>query len=134
MDLPIIKSSVPAKAEAEERKLRDEHGHNALEHKVYKGGAMEGGKVLTIETNWNKEVDKNQYLRISIGKESVVVDNHEVRDIIKLIAPFREMEGMMAGVKKFYEMTRVVMKTRASKRYERGDEIVSIVEIPVRPA
>jgi len=91
------------------------------------------GKKLMLEANWNSSVDKNRFLRLRIGEASIIVDNHDLRDIVKLLAPMIEVEDMMFSAKRFYETTKAQVKIIASKRYERGDEIHAQVTVPVRP-
>lgn len=90
------------------------------------------GKVLTIETNWNNRVSKNEVLRLKFGDETLVVRNDDLRSILKILAPLAEAEQLLSHSKRFYTRKDYLVKIRTSRSYHRGEEIVLRLNLPER--
>lgn len=114
----------------------DEKEHYGLFYDEYKkfgvGSVTTDGKVLTIETNWNKFVDHNQYIRIRLGDEELVVRNEDLRSILKIIAPLEEASEMLSHSKRFYTRKDYLVKVKTSRPYMRGEEVVLRLNLPER--
>lgn len=112
---------------------KEKYGLYYDEYKKFGVVSVEGrGKMLIVETNWNKATTKNQYLRLKIDGEEMVIRNEDLRTILKIIAPLEEAEQMLSHSKRFYTRKDYLVKVRTSRPYHRGEEMVLRLNLPER--
>jgi hypothetical protein len=102
------------------------------EHKKFGVPDVMSSKVVTVETNWNEFVGRNQFLKLRFGDEEVIVRNEDLRSILKILAPLVESDEMLTHSKRFYTTRKRLYGIRLTRDYRRGEEIRVEIDVPER--